>query len=80
MRKLGWIGALLGVLLGTGIAGCVVRERPVARRAYATSPCAGGHWVEGHYGYGGEYYRGHWRCPTPSARDSRVVGRIEFRH
>jgi hypothetical protein len=44
---------------GFGVSGCVVRERAVAR----PGGCPGGYWVEGHRGYHGEWYQGHWRCP-----------------
>jgi hypothetical protein len=42
-----------------GVGGCVVHERAVARPA----GCPGGYWIEGHRGYHGEWYHGHWRCP-----------------
>jgi hypothetical protein len=51
--------AVLVLLGAVGISGCVVHERVVARPA----GCPGGVWIEGHRGYHGEWYQGHWRCP-----------------
>jgi hypothetical protein len=41
--------------------GCVVHERAAVVRP--ASSCAGGVWVEGHYGPHGAWHEGHWRCP-----------------
>jgi hypothetical protein len=51
-------------------AGCVVREQRVARPGYPHG-CAGGVFVEGHYGPRGRWHPGHWRCPG-------VIERIEI--
>ena len=62
------LAGLLFLSVGTGLSGCVVRERTVA-----TGPgrCAGGVWIDGHYGRHGRWHPGHWRCPG-------VVERIEI--
>ena len=53
------------------LPGCVVHEREVVR---APAPaCAGGVWVEGHYGPQGAWHPGHWRCP--GVVEERVVVR-----
>jgi hypothetical protein len=54
--------------VGSGLSGCVVRERTVAARPGA---CPGGVWIEGHYGPRGRWHPAHWRCPG-------VVERIEI--
>jgi hypothetical protein len=61
--------AILFVLLGSAVSGCVVRERTVARPGPAG--CGGGVWIQGHYGPGGRWHPAHWRCPG-------VVERIEI--
>lgn len=66
MRRLLGLG-VLGALLATSLSACVVREERVARPGY----CAGGIWVEGHYGPRGRWHPGHWRCPG-------VVERVEI--
>ena len=43
--------------------GCVVHEQVAVRPA--PPPCAGGVWVDGHYGPYGHWHPGHWRCPAP---------------
>ena len=58
MRKL--LLALGFFVAGIGIVtpACVVRETRVARH-----DCAGGVWIDGHYGPRGRWHPGHWRCP-----------------
>ena len=46
----------------SGLSGCVVRERTVAR-PYGGGGCRGGYYVEGHRGRRGRWHPGHWRCP-----------------
>jgi hypothetical protein len=43
----------------SGLSGCVVRERTVAR----PGGCPGGYWVEGHRSQRGRWHPGHYRCP-----------------
>jgi hypothetical protein len=62
------LAGLLFLSVGTGLSGCVVRERTVAARP---GTCPGGYWIEGHYGPRGRWHPGHWRCPG-------VVERIEI--
>jgi hypothetical protein len=58
MRKLFLAFGLLAATVGMSTTGCVVRETRVARHG-----CAGGIWIEGHYGPHGRWHPGHWRCP-----------------
>ena len=58
--------ALLAAMISSA-AGCVVRERVVAR----PGACPGGVWIEGHGDRHGRWHRAHWRCPG-------VVDRIEI--
>ncbi len=59
MMKRVLLAAVLAFTGAASVSGCVVRERVVARPA----GCPGGYWIEGHHGYHGEWYPGHWRCP-----------------
>jgi hypothetical protein len=61
------LAGLLFLSAATGLSGCVVRERTVAR----PGGCPGGVWVDGHHGPRGRWHPGHWRCPG-------VVERIEI--
>jgi len=54
------LAAVLVLTSAVGVSGCVVREQRVAHPA----GCRGGYWVDGHRGYHGEWYPGHWRCPA----------------
>jgi hypothetical protein len=47
-------------LFAVVLSGCVVEERTAYR---SPPPCAGGRWIEGHYGPYGRWHQGHWRCP-----------------
>jgi hypothetical protein len=62
MRKLSWLGLVLGLVMGSATVGCTVRETVVARPAAAPG-CRGGVWIQGHYGPRGRWWPGHWRCP-----------------
>ena len=53
------------------LSGCVVHEREVVRAP--APPCAGGVWVEGHYGPQGAWHPAHWRCP--GVVEERIVVR-----
>jgi hypothetical protein len=57
MSALKKAGAVL--LLLFPITACTVHTVVVERRP----PCAGGVWIEGHYGPRGRWHPGHWRCP-----------------
>jgi len=58
MRKVISVGLALSLVVIA--SGCVEREVVVERQPRA---CAGGVWVEGHYGPLGRWHHGHWRCP-----------------
>ncbi len=66
MRKLFVALGLTVATMGISAASCVVRETRVAHHG-----CAGGVWIDGHYGPRGRWHPGHWRCPG-------VVERIEI--
>jgi len=66
MRKLLLALGLWVAALGISTSACVVRETRVARHG-----CAGGYWVEGHYGPHGRWHPGHYRCPG-------VIERVEI--
>jgi hypothetical protein len=53
------LGAVLVLTGAAGVSGCVVRERAVARPEGCRE---GSVWIEGHRGFHGEWYPGHWRC------------------
>jgi hypothetical protein len=59
MMKRLLLAVVVAFTAALGVSGCVVRERTVAH----PGGCPGGHWVEGHRGYHGEWYGGNWRCP-----------------
>ena len=53
---------LIAVVAALGMGSCVAHERTVVRE-HPASACAGGVWIEGHYGPHGVWHDGHWRCP-----------------
>jgi hypothetical protein len=52
---------LVALVAGSiAVLGCVVEDRTAVNRP---AGCAGGRWIEGHYGPRGRWHPGHWRCP-----------------
>ena len=60
MRRLIGFG-VLAALLGTGLAGCVVRSQE--RLVSCVTPTTGCVWVQPYNDAAGRLHPAHWRCP-----------------